>query len=136
MATDSPKQLGMIGLGRMGANIVRRIMRDGHSAVVYDTDPAAVADLVKDGAIGANSIAEFVELDRPRNAWIMVPVNKITDAVIKKLPTLLKATQSSMVVTPTTATIFATRRLWPKRAFTSSTVERPAESGDSSAATA
>ena len=91
MATDSPKQLGMIGLGRMGANIVRRIMRDGHSAVVYDTDPAAVADLVKDGAVGANSIAEFVEkLDRPRNAWIMVPAGKITDAVIKEVADALE----------------------------------------------
>ncbi len=86
MATDSPKQLGMIGLGRMGANIVRRIMRDGHSAVVFDTDPAAVAELVKDGALGANSIKEFVEkLERPRNAWIMVPAGKITDAVIKEV---------------------------------------------------
>ena len=76
---------------RMGANIVRRIMRDGHSAVVYDTDPAAVADLVKDGAVGASSIKEFVEkLDRPRNAWIMVPAGKITDAVIKEVADALE----------------------------------------------
>ena len=51
MATSKPMQLGMVGLGRMGANIVRRIMRDGHSAVVYDRDPAAVAALVRDGAV-------------------------------------------------------------------------------------
>ncbi len=90
MATEKSMQLGMIGLGRMGANIVRRIMRDGHTAVVYDTDPAAVAELVADGATGAASMEEFVQkLDRPRNAWIMVPAGKITDSVIKELSDLL-----------------------------------------------
>lgn len=91
MATDKPMQLGMIGLGRMGANIVRRIMKDGHSAVVYDTDPAAVAELVADGAVGANSLEEFVaKLDRPRNVWIMVPAGKITDVVIGQVSALLE----------------------------------------------
>ena len=90
MATDKPMQLGMVGLGRMGANLVRRIMRDGHSAVVFDSSPAAVADLVADGAIGANSLAEFVsKLDRPRHAWIMVPAGAITDSVIAELTGLL-----------------------------------------------
>ncbi len=86
MSTNSPMQLGMVGLGRMGANIVRRIMADGHSAVVYDTDPNAVAELVADGAIGSASLEEFAaKLQRPRNAWIMVPAGKITDAVITEL---------------------------------------------------
>jgi len=90
MATEKPMQLGMIGLGRMGANIVRRIMRDGHSAVVFDTDPAAIAALEADGAVGASTLKEFVEkLDRPRNAWIMVPAGKITDSVITQLAELL-----------------------------------------------
>ena len=54
-------QLGMIGLGRMGANIVRRVMRDGHTAVAFDTNPDTVAQLVADGAEGANSLEEFVQ---------------------------------------------------------------------------
>ncbi|MBE2181631.1 MAG: decarboxylating 6-phosphogluconate dehydrogenase [Chthoniobacterales bacterium] len=78
-------QLGMIGLGRMGANIVRRLMRNGHTCVVYDTHPDAVADLVKEGAIGASSLEEFAaKLEAPRAAWIMVPA-AVTDKVIDSL---------------------------------------------------
>jgi 6-phosphogluconate dehydrogenase len=67
-------QLGMIGLGRMGANIVRRLMRDGHECVVYDVSEAAVAQLEGEGATGARSLAEFAQkLTVPRAAWIMVP---------------------------------------------------------------
>src|SRR5690606_41770919 len=71
-------QLGMIGLGRMGANLVRRVVRAGHEAVVYDVDPAAVAALTdgtEAGSItGAASIAELVEkLSPPRAVWVMVP---------------------------------------------------------------
>ncbi len=90
MATSQPMQLGMIGLGRMGANIVRRIMRDGHSAVVYDRDPAAVAALVSEGAIGATSLADLVaKMEQPRNVWIMVPAGAITQAVVDELGSLL-----------------------------------------------
>lgn len=90
MATSQPMQLGMIGLGRMGANIVRRIMRDGHSAVVYDRDPAAVAALVAEGAIGATSLADLVaKMEQPRNVWIMVPAGAITQAVVDELGGLL-----------------------------------------------
>lgn len=86
MATDKPMQLGMVGLGRMGANIVRRILRDGHSAVVYDTSPAAVAELVAEGAVGASTLEEFAQkLEGPRHAWIMVPAGKITENVISEL---------------------------------------------------
>ncbi|MEY3479340.1 MAG: hypothetical protein RIQ71_115 [Verrucomicrobiota bacterium] len=78
-------QLGMIGLGRMGANIVRRLMRAGHTCVVYDTHPDAVAALVKEGAVGAASPAEFAaKLELPRAAWIMVPA-AVTDKVIQSL---------------------------------------------------
>ena len=67
-------QLGMVGLGRMGANIVRRLMRDGHDCVVYDVNDAAIAQLEGEGAVGARSIAELAErLAPPRAAWIMVP---------------------------------------------------------------
>ena len=80
-------QLGMIGLGRMGANIVRRLMRDGHECVVYDVSPEVVAQLESEGAIGSTSIEDFVsKLDKPRAAWIMVPaaiVGKIVDELVK-----------------------------------------------------
>jgi 6-phosphogluconate dehydrogenase len=67
-------QLGMVGLGRMGANLVRRLMRDGHECVVYDVNADAVAELVGEGATGAASLDEFVaKLSAPRAAWIMVP---------------------------------------------------------------
>src|SRR5580704_14096460 len=79
-------QLGMVGLGRMGANIVRRLMRDGHTCVVYDVNPAAVADLEKEGATGATSMADFVgKLTGPRAAWVMVPAGEITRKTIEDL---------------------------------------------------
>jgi 6-phosphogluconate dehydrogenase len=67
-------QLGMVGLGRMGANLVRRLMRDGHECVVYDIHPDAVKELEGEGATGATTVAEFVsKLSTPRAAWVMVP---------------------------------------------------------------
>jgi 6-phosphogluconate dehydrogenase len=79
-------QLGMIGLGRMGANIVRRLMRDGHSCVVYDISPDAVAALVAEGATGSSSLDDFVaRLDVPRRAWIMVPAGEITESTVTEL---------------------------------------------------
>ena len=82
-------QLGMIGLGRMGANILRRVMRDGHTAVAFDTNPDSVAQLVDDGAVGASSLEEFVQkLDTPRVAWVMIPAG-ITDKVVQQLGELL-----------------------------------------------
>src|SRR5262249_24897956 len=78
-------QLGMIGLGRMGANMVRRLMRDGHSCVVQDVSPDAVAGLAKEGATGSSSIQDFVnKLAKPRAICMMVPA-AIVDAVIEKL---------------------------------------------------
>ena len=79
-------QLGMIGLGRMGANIVRRLMRDGHTCVVYDVSPEAVAALAAEGATGASSLDDFVaKLDVPRRAWIMVPAGEITETTVREL---------------------------------------------------
>ncbi|MFI5123155.1 MAG: phosphogluconate dehydrogenase (NAD(+)-dependent, decarboxylating), partial [Vicinamibacteria bacterium] len=79
-------QLGMVGLGRMGANLVRRLMRDGHECVVYDVNPDAVATLAKEGATGAESIDDFVaKLERPRAAWVMVPAGEITESTVTEL---------------------------------------------------
>jgi 6-phosphogluconate dehydrogenase len=84
-------QLGMIGLGRMGGNIVRRLMRSGHSAVVYDKDEKAVAALAADGAAGAKALEDFVaKLERPRTAWVMLPAGKITEATIEALAKLMQ----------------------------------------------
>jgi 6-phosphogluconate dehydrogenase len=83
-------QLGMIGLGRMGGNIVRRLLRGGHTAVVYDRDPAAVEALVAEGATGAADLAEFVEkLDAPRTAWVMLPAGAVTEATVAELGGLM-----------------------------------------------
>jgi 6-phosphogluconate dehydrogenase len=74
MPTDKPMQLGMIGLGRMGANLVRRLMRDGHTCVAYDVSASAVKALESEGAQGATKLADFVaKLEKPRAVWIMVP---------------------------------------------------------------
>jgi 6-phosphogluconate dehydrogenase len=82
-------QLGMVGLGRMGANLVRRLMRDGHSCVVYDVNAAAVADLAADGAVGASSLADFVaKLEQPRAIWLMLPAG-ITGRILDELAGLL-----------------------------------------------
>ena len=83
-------QLGMIGLGRMGANMVRRLMRAGHACVVYDRSPEAVATLVREEATGASSLAEFVQkLEKPRAACLMVPAAYV-DASLDELGALLE----------------------------------------------
>jgi 6-phosphogluconate dehydrogenase len=79
-------QLGMVGLGRMGANLVRRLMRDGHDCVVYDVDPEAVKRLAGEGATGADSLDDFAaKLERPRAAWVMVPAGEITEQTVNDL---------------------------------------------------
>jgi 6-phosphogluconate dehydrogenase len=83
-------QLGMVGLGRMGANILRRVMRDGHTGVAFDTNPDSVAALGADGATGANTLKDFVAaLDKPRVAWVMIPAG-ITDKVVAELADLME----------------------------------------------
>ena len=84
-------QLGMIGLGRMGANMVRRLMRDQHTCVVYDHSPAAVQTLAKEGATGADSLDSFVaQLTPPRTVWLMVPA-AVVDPTLKDLASRLQA---------------------------------------------
>jgi 6-phosphogluconate dehydrogenase len=91
VATDTPMQLGMVGLGRMGANIVRRILRDGHRAVGYDVSADAVKALESEGAEGATTIEEFVaKLDKPRTAWVMVPAGEITESTIRQLAAVME----------------------------------------------
>jgi 6-phosphogluconate dehydrogenase len=90
MATDTAIQLGMVGLGRMGANLVRRLMRDGHHCVVYDMNADAVKSLAGEGATGAASLGEFVEkLDKPRAVWLMLPA-AVVDATLEQLMGLLE----------------------------------------------
>src|ERR1700750_1076323 len=84
-------QLGMMGLGRMGGNIVRRLMKHGHTTVVYDKDPKAVAAIGADGAVGAGALEDFVaKLEKPRTAWVMLPAGKITEATIEALAKLME----------------------------------------------
>jgi 6-phosphogluconate dehydrogenase len=82
---EEPMQLGMIGLGRMGANMVRRLLRGGHECVVYDVHRDAVEALAKEGAVGASSLDDFAaKLTQPRAAWLMVPA-AVVDGMLKDL---------------------------------------------------
>jgi 6-phosphogluconate dehydrogenase len=91
MKTNSPMQLGMVGLGRMGANMVRRLVRAGHRCTVFDMFPKAVEDLAKEGATGSASLADFVKkLEQPRAIWLMVPA-AVVDQTIANLVPLLAA---------------------------------------------
>src|SRR5579863_7519731 len=82
-------QIGMIGLGRMGANMVRRLIRKGHSCVVFNRSPQPVQELVKEKAIGAASLSDVVKkLERPRAVWLMVPAAVVDDTIADLLPHL------------------------------------------------
>ena len=84
-------QLGMIGLGRMGANMVRRLIRNGHQCVVYDRSAQVVDDLVRENAVGATSLADLAKkLQKPRALWLMVPA-AVVDKTIADLVPLLEA---------------------------------------------
>ncbi len=83
-------QLGMVGLGRMGANIVRRLMRDGHECVVFDVSPEAVASLVAEGAVPSDGLADLVsKLDAPRAVWLMVPAG-LTGALVDQVAAVME----------------------------------------------
>jgi 6-phosphogluconate dehydrogenase len=89
MATDRPMQLGMIGLGRMGSNLVRRLMRDGHRCVVYDVNAGAVKTLEGEDATGAGSLEDFVaKLEKPRAVWLMVPAGVVGPTLEQLVPLL------------------------------------------------
>jgi len=89
MKEKETMQLGMIGLGRMGANMVRRLINSGHQCVVFDRSSDAVKELVKESAIGAVSLADFVNrLSKPRAVWLMVPAGVVDDSISDLLPLL------------------------------------------------
>jgi len=82
----------MVGLGRMGANLVRRLMRDGHDCVVYDVNPEAIGTLAGEGATGAESLDDFIaKLSAPRAVWVMVPAGGITESTVDELGARLEA---------------------------------------------
>ena len=82
-------QLGMIGLGRMGANMVRRLLRGGHRCVVFNRSPKAVNELVQEKAIGSSSFQDFVaKLEKPRVIWLMVPAAAVDETITGLLPFL------------------------------------------------
>jgi 6-phosphogluconate dehydrogenase len=84
-------QIGMIGLGRMGANMVRRLLRAGHECVVFDVSPKAVAELAADKAVGAESLADLVKkLARPRTVWMMVPAAVVDRTIVDLVPLLAR----------------------------------------------
>src|SRR5258706_16091293 len=84
-------QLGMIGLGRMGGNIVRRLSRKGHECVVFDQNPAAIKALVGKGVTGATDLKRFVsKLEKPRTVWVMLPAGEITESTVQNLAVLLE----------------------------------------------
>ncbi len=89
MKTKTSAQLGMVGLGRMGANMVRRLIKAGHRCTVFDRIPAAVEGLAKDGATGTSSFDELVKkLDKPRAIWLMVPAGVVDQTIAAVLPFL------------------------------------------------
>ncbi|MFN2612167.1 MAG: phosphogluconate dehydrogenase (NAD(+)-dependent, decarboxylating) [Solirubrobacterales bacterium] len=84
-------QLGMVGLGRMGANIVRRLMRDGHQCVIYDVNPGAIEELAGEGAVGADSLQDLAaKLEAPRAVWVMVPAGEITEKTVNDVAGVLE----------------------------------------------
>src|SRR5882762_446470 len=82
-------QLGMVGLGRMGANMVRRLLKGGHECVVFDMSPQAVRDLTAENAVGSVSLADLVkQLEKPRTVWLMVPAAVVDKTIADILPAL------------------------------------------------
>src|SRR4029079_919605 len=82
-ATEEVMQLGIVGLGRMGGNIARRLVKHGHSVAAFDRDPATVAALSKEGVKGAATIQEFVKsLEKPRAVWLMLPAGEVTERAL------------------------------------------------------
>ncbi len=88
-------QLGMVGLGRMGANMVRRLMRGGHECVVFDLSQDNVKHMAAEGAVGAASMEDFVKkLKHPRAAWVMVPAGEATEHTVMQLADLMESGDS------------------------------------------
>ncbi len=103
MTKTTTMQLGMIGLGRMGANMVRRLIRGGHQCVVYDRSAEAVLQMVNEKAAGSTSLEDFVKkLEKPRAIWLMVPAAVVDKSIADLLPLLDGGTFSSTAGIPIT----------------------------------
>ena len=132
-------QLGMVGLGRMGANMTRRLMRGGHQLVVSDLSPDAVKQLAGEGATGSASLDDLVtKLTAPRAAWVMVPSGDPTEKTVQACssPAWRQATPLSTAAIPISRMTSAAPKCAPPKACTMSTSAPAAASGDWSAATA
>jgi 6-phosphogluconate dehydrogenase len=85
-------QIGMVGLGKMGANMSRRLMKGGHECAVFDLDPAKIAEIERDGAKGAMELPKFIALlEKPRVVWMMVPAGEATESTVNRLASLMEA---------------------------------------------
>ena len=94
-------ELGMIGLGRMGANMVRRLLKGGHRCIVFDVTPKALEELVAEQAIGASSLADLVgKLENPRVIWLMVPAAVVDKTIADLAPRLEAGDTTSMGAIP------------------------------------
>jgi 3-hydroxyisobutyrate dehydrogenase-like beta-hydroxyacid dehydrogenase len=130
-------QIGMVGLGRMGANMVRRLLCGDHECHVYDVSPQAVERLVHVGARGAGSLQELVAgLGAPRAVWLMLPAGITGATVTQLLDRYRRATPSSTAATPPTVTTSTGPRSRPAAESTTSIAAPAAGYGASSAATA
>ena len=132
-------QIGMIGLGRMGGNIVRRLTRNGHQCVVFDQNPAAIKALVGEHIAGSADLKQLVgQLKKPRAVWLMLPAGRITEETVERLGGLLEAGRHHH----RRRQFLLQRRhpprqeRLPRRAFATSIAAPPAASGASSAAIA
>ena len=96
-------QLAMVGLGRMGANMVRRLVKGGHRSVVFDMSPKAVSELAGENVSGSSSLQDLVkQLDRPRAIWLMVPAAVVDRPLRRSFPISTRETSSSTAAIPTT----------------------------------
>jgi prephenate dehydrogenase len=130
-------QLGMIGLGRMGGSMVRRLLRGGHACIVFDSHHEAMAPLASQGATAAPSLADFVaRLEPPRAVWLMLPAAVVDTTIDALTPLLRPETSSSTAATPTTSMTSGGLSRWPRPGSTISTSASAGASGAMNAATA
>ena len=130
-------QLAMIGLGRMGANMVRRLIKGGHQCVVFDMSPKAVEELAREKAVGASSLADLVgKLEKPRAVWLMVPAAVVDKSIADLVPHLESGDILIMAATRITWTMSAAPRSLRRRGSIMWTSEPAAACGEKRADTA
>ena len=131
-------QLGMIGLGRMGANMVRRLIRGGHQCVVFDVNPENVHRVAREGAIGTSSMDDLISrLTPPRAVWVMVPAGDATETTVESLARTGSAERHRhrWQETPTSRMVSDVRRRWRLGDCITWMLEPAGEHGDWSGAT-